>query len=93
MEGTEFNMANQRMMRRGSMVPRQDNKSQAHKQAMKEIKKRKVKTKPLPKPVLPGGVPSYEYDGWWLNINPATLNLMCSPDNSSTWDMELGQCT
>jgi|ETNvirenome_6_85_1030632.scaffolds.fasta_scaffold434951_1 hypothetical protein len=76
-------------------VPRQGNKqqSQAYKQAVKEIrKKRKVKTKPLPKPILPGGAPSYEYDGWWLNIDQATLNLMCSPDSSSTWDMELGQC-
>jgi len=46
----------------------------------------------LPTP-LPGQSPINNDDGWWLQIPQANLNLMCSPDGTSTWDMQNGGCT
>lgn len=59
---------------------------------------RPIGKKPIgkkPKPIVPQQPDSptvHEYDGWWLNVNPDVLNMMCSPDGSSVWDMDTGQC-
>jgi hypothetical protein len=44
-------------------------------------------------PQQPGDTPAHDYDGWWLSVNVDNLNMMCSPDGTSVWDMDVGQCT